>query len=507
MKKFLLSALLLSQVAGMAIANEHTLKFDGDNDLYEWARQTTTDVNALEFVPEFSFKEAGIDVSIKNAAETGKGFALVNAGGTDAGILVYSGIANDSYMDPVVTLTVPGGKITSAKLYLSGSQKGAGLISLRVFFNDEEMDGERDGSLFHWVWNNEEGAETLAIKWENRYYTRYIHSIEVTYTEDLGGKQECGLKFNEQSATAFLGEAFTSPTLENPNGLSLTWSSSDESVATVDKDGKVTTVGAGKTVITVATEGNDAYAAGNTSYTLQVIPVATNLKEMLTFAPNVYDQVKVNFPLTVTYAKGNYAFVLDAEGNAGDICNIKNINSSSLTVTTIYHKGDVIPAGWLATNATMYESVIWEGIPDDVVDKVEVTYPVVTSVTPADADRVVVLKQVTFAMPTASGNTKAYGTTPDGTRYEFQDTYGAATYPEGTYDVTCVVRYSKRGSTEYFYLAPLAYTVSSSVSIEMIETENATPRYYNLDGTEVANPHNNIYIKVSDGKARKVVVK
>ncbi|MCR5180747.1 MAG: Ig-like domain-containing protein [Bacteroidaceae bacterium] len=79
-----------------------------------------------------------------------------------------------------------------------------------------------------------------------------------------------GLAFNASEATATLGEDFTEPTLTNPYELPLTWSSSDEAVATVDEDGEVTLVAAGTTTITASYAGSDDYVAGAVSYTLTI---------------------------------------------------------------------------------------------------------------------------------------------------------------------------------------------------------------------------------------------
>lgn len=455
MKKALLSAAAVAATVMTGWANEYTFVFDGENDLGGLTRQTSTKEAELTFTDSFSLSEEGIELSVRKASGDGPGLALINAGGSNAGLCVYSTFSKG--LTPEIALTVPGGKITSVKLSMSGS----GLSSLDIPFNGATIEATNENTLYSWTWKDSEGAESVSCSWLNTYYQRYIHSIEVVYTPDLGGKLESGLSFPLKEYEAILGESFLSPTLSNPNKLNVSWSSSNEAVATVSDNGKVTLIGRGNATITATTEGNDEYAAGNAKYDLCVIPSASNIAQLLEYAPEVYDRVKVNFPATVNFANASIAFVTDAEGNAACFDNISNRNSTSTTVTTIYSTGQVIPAGWIATNATIYESVIWEGKPDKVTETVDVTYPEVSSVTSADADRVVILKNVTFETRTAVGTTKAYGTTPDGTRYEFQDTYEIAGKEPGTYDVTCVVRYSRRGSSEYFYLSPISYSESS----------------------------------------------
>ncbi|MDE5871290.1 MAG: Ig-like domain-containing protein [Muribaculaceae bacterium] len=407
-------------------------------------------------------------------------------------------------MTPQITLTIPNGKITGAKLYLSGTA----LISLDIDFNGVAKESVFENGIYSWSWSDKDGSESLSIQWVNNFSSRFIHKIELTYTPDLGGKLESGLSFSAKEYEAILGENFSSPTLRNPNKLDVSWSSSNDAVATVDDKGKVTLEGRGKVTITASTAGNDEYAAGNAKYELNVIPSASNITELVEYAPGLYDRVKVNFPATVTFAQYSIAFVTDSEGKAACFDDIRNRNSTSTTPTTIYSVGQVIPAGWIASNATMYESVIWEGLPDKSTETVEVTYPKVNSVTPADADRVVILKNVTFKTQTAEGNSKAFGTTPDGTSYEFQNTYDTSSRSAGTYDVTCVVRYSKRGSTEYFFLAPIAYSEPSDPSV-VVEGLNADKpaSFFDLQGNRIATPDNGIYIKVTDGKTQKIIVK
>ncbi|MCR4994222.1 MAG: Ig-like domain-containing protein [Bacteroidales bacterium] len=88
-------------------------------------------------------------------------------------------------------------------------------------------------------------------------------------------KTACGLAFSSATATAQMGEDFTEPTLTNPYNLTVTWTSSDESVATVDDEGEVTLAGVGITTITATFAGNSTYKSGSAAYTLTVEKAAT----------------------------------------------------------------------------------------------------------------------------------------------------------------------------------------------------------------------------------------
>ena len=83
--------------------------------------------------------------------------------------------------------------------------------------------------------------------------------------------QQAGLSFEQDEFDADMAETFVAPELDNPNALDVTYASSDESVATVDAaTGEVTLVGEGDVVITATFEGDDAFYAGDASYTIHV---------------------------------------------------------------------------------------------------------------------------------------------------------------------------------------------------------------------------------------------
>ena len=108
-----------------------------------------------------------------------------------------------------------------------------------------------------------------------------------TYTLTVNdAREECGLAFAESSQQVTVGNVLDAPELTNPNSLTVSYSSSDESVATVDADGNVTGVAVGTATITATFDGNDLYQAGSASYTVRV-KKATVLPEGTLFYESV----------------------------------------------------------------------------------------------------------------------------------------------------------------------------------------------------------------------------
>lgn len=82
-------------------------------------------------------------------------------------------------------------------------------------------------------------------------------------------KKPAGLSWGKASTVLTIGQSFTL-VLSNENQLPVTYTSSDESVATISAEGVITLVAAGKTVLTAAFAGNDEYEAQTVSIEVTV---------------------------------------------------------------------------------------------------------------------------------------------------------------------------------------------------------------------------------------------
>ena len=116
------------------------------------------------------------------------------------------------------------------------------------------------------------GNSDVVFKLHATANSLYCQSYTITYQKAGTSLIDAGLSFESTTATATIGETFTAPTLTNPNNLSVSYASSEETVATVNATtGAVTLVGAGTTTITASSEETETYAAGSASYTLKVV--------------------------------------------------------------------------------------------------------------------------------------------------------------------------------------------------------------------------------------------
>lgn len=101
----------------------------------------------------------------------------------------------------------------------------------------------------------------------------WLSSIKYNGEAALSGDQKpADLSFGVIASVVAMDQidTFKAPELNNPNNLPVTWTSSDEAVATVDANGKVTIKAEGVTTITATSEATEEFGAGKASYNLVV---------------------------------------------------------------------------------------------------------------------------------------------------------------------------------------------------------------------------------------------
>lgn len=123
-------------------------------------------------------------------------------------------------------------------------------------------------------------AETSSVKTLPRIYRKI--------TGDTPALEDAELAYEVETFTATIGEDNEFPVLINPNELPVTYTSSDESVATIDEDGNITLVAAGETTITATSDETSEFKAGEASYLLvvegEVTPIEYGKYQLVTDA-------------------------------------------------------------------------------------------------------------------------------------------------------------------------------------------------------------------------------
>lgn len=201
--------------------------------------------------------------------------------GTYNYVCVDGGSATKIYNDKLAGGTAPellvgksGGSFT-ATVVLGGK---SGEMMLQFKTNRPELKVEVTGATLgekHRSGNTDTypltGASgTLTIKFIAGSSNARLDDIKLYQGTAL---KPAGLSWGKASTSVTLGdeESYKNiPTLANENNLTVTYTSSDEAVATVSSAGIITVVGAGKATITAAFEGNSEYEAQTVSIDITV---------------------------------------------------------------------------------------------------------------------------------------------------------------------------------------------------------------------------------------------
>ena len=189
------------------------------------------------------------------------------------------------------------------------------------------------------------GSTTITAKFAGN---DNLNSAEDSYTLTVSKADpvDAGISFSSESATATYGDAKVgTPTLSNPNKLSLTWNSSNKKVAKVSTSGAVTVVGVGETEISAAFAGNDSFLPATVSYILTVAQKEVGIEWGTT---------------TFTYDGKAHAPEATATGLVGsDKCSVTvdgaqtNAGSYTATVSALSNANYKLPADGITTTFTI----------------------------------------------------------------------------------------------------------------------------------------------------------
>ena len=192
------------------------------------------------------------------------------------------------------------------------------------------------------------GTATITIKSAvSANYAPASATVAVTVTDN---RTEAGISFDETAVAKIWGDAFTGQALINPHSLDVTYSSTDETVATVSSTGEVEILKAGSTTIKATFAGNATYKAAVASYTLTVAKAEPNLSFSQTafdvlIGDNSFVAPTLNNPnnLPVNYSSNN-TNVAVVDENTGEIL-LETSVVGSATITAYFEGNDNFKGG------------------------------------------------------------------------------------------------------------------------------------------------------------------
>ena len=225
------------------------------------------------------------DLVVIAAAESDVAMSVVQSANNRAPIdIVKSGNSLTANADVQVFKVVSGSKSGSFALKcMNGDELGHYIAAASSSSNYLRSISEVEGNS---SWSISIGDDGNATAVAQGSYTR--NTIQYNATSSVfacygsasqkgivfyrSGLPSADLSFPQASYSVNLGESFTAPELSNPHGVSVTYSSSDSSVAAVDASTGAITIGsAGSAIITASFAGNSTYSASEASYEIIVV--------------------------------------------------------------------------------------------------------------------------------------------------------------------------------------------------------------------------------------------
>ena len=163
--------------------------------------------------------------------------------------------------------------------YSTNASSGAGSISIQIGSNSAvnksvtKTGGTSDRTIEYDFSPAQTGTIKIAVTCTTN--SIYVKSVKITYSN----KTPARLAYDTPSYNVLPNASFTAPTLTNPYGLSVSYSSSNTSVATVNASTGAVSIGAteGTATITASSAETDTYAAGSASYAITVAKGTTTV--------------------------------------------------------------------------------------------------------------------------------------------------------------------------------------------------------------------------------------
>lgn len=228
-------------------------------------------------------------------------------------------------------------------------------------------------------------------------------------TEETDTRTDPEISWSATSCLLTLGGDYAFPTLTNTHGLSISYSSSNTNVATVDDSGSVTVLSSGGTTISASFSGDDDYKSATASYTLTVTSstddgVGTYNYSSTGDASSSDDISTTTFTrmVTVTFGSANASVT-------GDYYGYVTVSGNNVTVNNtgdefiVYRLTGTTSSGFFKLYSEKKQAILLDGV--------SITNPNGAAVNVQSGKRTFVMVEGTNAL--ADGASAAYSTSND----------------------------------------------------------------------------------------------
>lgn len=371
MKKALLTKLMLLLCALIA----------GSSSV--WATDVTYTVTSKTAVSTSGTAIAGSSAAYTQThntvkqATSGNSFTLTLSGynGYNITKLVMSMKSNASSGAGKLSYSTDGG--TSFTYIVGSSSQG-------VAFNQAAWNGSYTTSYTDITKDNLSiacSSSNVIIKIEATANSLYCESYTITYESASDPRAATSVTLKTGYSTeAYMGESIVSPSLNKVStasadidGATVTWSSTNTNVATIENDGTITLVGTGTTKIKANYAGDaNNYKPSEASYDLAVYASYSGIEALQAAATSTSTKMKVTFTnAKVTALKdARNAYIVEGEkgiiiynSTAHGLTAGQTINGSLKGANVVLYKGATEITGFTTTGLTITDG----SVPDAVV--------------------------------------------------------------------------------------------------------------------------------------------
>ncbi len=208
------------------------------------------------------------------ATFTANGYSITMAGNDGNG---YYYNPTDKYLilgKNGAYLTLPAFGFAVGKIVIEGNSSASPNVVQNIYVDDEAVStattGAKVSNSYVIAPNYQAAGNVYTLKVLSDHNTQITKIIVYKATGEE--KADPQLRYSATTATATIGQDFTAPTLSYVEGFdgTITYTSDNEEVASVDAEGVVTLITAGTAVITASFAGNANYEAAEATYTLTV---------------------------------------------------------------------------------------------------------------------------------------------------------------------------------------------------------------------------------------------